>query len=376
MSVARAHVPGTPWVLAAVALLAGCSSGAGAPPANAVPVAVASVAQRDVPVELRAIGTVVPAATVAVKSQVEGQLAEIHFQEGQEVQRDDLLFVIDPRPLEAAVREAEAKVAQDRAQAANAATEAARFARLVTSGIVSPDEYEQVQTRAAALASAAAADDAALETARIRLRYATIRSPIDGRVGQLLVHVGNVVKEKETTLAVVNQLRPVHVQFAVPQQELPVIRRHMAGGALPVEAVLPGAGVPAATGELSFVNNTVDTVTGTVLLKAVFANLDEALWPGQFVNVTLHLAVEPGVLVVPARAVQAGQGGPFVYVVGEERAVAPRPVSIGARVGDDVIVTSGLAAGEEVVTDGQLRLAPGSRVEVQTRPPAGSPPPA
>ena len=365
-----------PRSLALLLLVAACSSGAGkaTPHQDAVPVSVASVVQRDVPVELRAIGTVVATATVSVKSQVEGQLAEIRFEEGQEVHRDDLLFVIDPRPFEAAVREAEAKLAKDRAEATNAATESNRFQRLMKEGIVSTDEYEQAATRATSLAAAAAADEAALETARIRMRYGTISSPIDGRIGEMLVHVGNVVKEKETTLAVINQIRPVHVQFAVPQQELPGIRRHMGEGTLAVTAVPPGADMAPAAGTLDFVNNAVDTVTGTVLLKGVFANQDELLWPGQFVNVTLRLTVQEGALVAPAKAVQAGQGGQYVYVVADDQTVAPRPVELGARVGDDVVIASGLKAGETVVTDGALRLAPGMHVEVQVAKDGAAPP--
>lgn len=358
--------------LAVLALLAGCSPGAGGTPAgraDAVPVSVARVEARDVPVELRAIGTVVPSATVTVKSQVEGQLADIRFQEGQEVQRGELLFTIDPRPFEAAVREAEAKLAQDRAEAANAATEAGRFARLIKEGIISTDEYEQVSTRAAALASAAAADEAALETARIRLAYCSIHSPIDGRIGAILVHIGNVVKEKDTTLAVINQIRPVDVEFAVPQQELARIRQHMAEGTLPVAATTPGREGPPVVGGLSFVNNAVDTVTGTVLLKATFPNQDEILWPGQFVNVMLRLTVLPGAIVAPARAIQAGQTGSFVYVVGTDQTVAPRQVETGARVGDDVIVIRGLAPGDQVVTEGQLRLVPGAHVDVRSAEP-------
>lgn len=349
------------------AVLAGCASGGGEQARrDPVPVAVAAVVQRDVPVELRAIGTVTPIATVAVKSQVEGQLAEVRFEEGQEVRRDDLLFVIDTPPFEAAVREAEAKLAQDRAEAANAATEAGRFARLISSGIVSPDEYEQVRTKAAALAAAAQADEAGLETAKIQLRYCSIHSPIDGRIGKLLVHRGNVVKARDTTLAVVNQIEPVDVAFTVPQQELTAIRHYLAAGPLPVHATPPGEGARPAQGDLRFVDNAVDQATGTVLLKARFPNQDELLWPGQFVNVTLRLTTEPGALVVPARAIQTGQAGAFVYLVGPDRTVEARAVVTGRDLGEDVTVASGLAAGDPVVTDGQLRLIPGMTVEPHT----------
>ena len=249
-------------------LLAGCGSGSqGEPRKPAVPVGVAPVVQRDVPLELRAIGTVVPSETVAVRSLVEGQLAEVRFTEGQQVSQGDLLFVIDPRPFEATLREAEAKLARDRAEAANATREAGRFASLVRDGIVSTDEYEQVRTKAETFAAAAKADEAAVENARIRLRYTQIASPIDGRIGRVLVHRGNIVKENDTTLAVINRLRPAAVEFTVPQQDLPTIRRWMTEGTLPVDATPPG-GAAAVTGQLSFVNNAVDTTTGTVLLKA------------------------------------------------------------------------------------------------------------
>lgn len=351
-------------------MLSGCSSGAegtGQASPEAVPVTTAQVVRRDVPIELRAIGSVTPFATVAVKSQVEGQLAALRFEEGRRVKRGDLLFLIDPKPFEAAVREAEAKLAKDRAEAANAATEAGRLARLVKEGIVSTDEYEQAATRAAASAAAATADEAALETMRIRLRYSSIRSPIDGRIGRILVHAGNVVKENETTLAVINQLQPVQVEFSVPQSDLPAIRRSLAAGALPVTVSVPGdaAGRPV-TADLRFIDNTVDTTTGTVLLKALFANRGEELWPGQFVNVTVRLALQRDALLVPARAVQTGQGGRYVYVVTPEHTVESRPVQVGATVAEDVVVIDGLAAGEEVVADGALRLAPGMRVDVKT----------
>lgn len=351
--------------LLASVVLVGCGSGSSQTVANqspAVPVTTIAVARRDVPVELRAIGSVVPFATVEVKAQVSGQLAAVRFQEGQEVKQGDLLFVVDERPFTAALREAEAKLAQDRAGAVNAASEAGRFSRLAKGGIVSTSDDERVRASALSARAAVQADEAAVETARLRLQYTRLTAPIDGRIGAILVHQGNVVKENETTLAVINQTRPVHVEFAVPQAELPGIRRHMSDGQLVVEAAVTGADAPV-TGTLKFVDNTVDTATATVRLKALFANDGEPLWPGQFVNVTLRLAVQHDALVIPARAIQTGQSGRFVYVVGADRTVTTRPVEAGAVVGAEVVVGSGLAAGEEIVTDGQLRLAPGMRVE-------------
>jgi multidrug efflux system membrane fusion protein len=326
-------------------------------------VSVASVVRRDAPVTLHAIGRVEAYATVAVKAQVEGQLARLHFAEGQEVKRGDLLFEIDPRPFEAALHQAEAMLAKNRAEAANARVESGRLASLIKSGVVSRDEYDQAATRAAAFEAASKADDAAVERARIQLQYCTIHAPIDGRIGQMLVHEGNVVEANETTLAVINQLRPVRVAFAVPQQELPAVRANRGANGLPVSA--SGAGGAVATGELSFIDNAIDTTTGTVLLKAVFANVDETLWPGQFVDVALQLTTRPNALLVPARAVQSGQAGQFVFVVTSAGTVASRPVTTGPSVGDDVVVESGLEAGEQVVTEGHLRLAPGFPVTVK-----------
>jgi len=355
--------------LAGLGVLSACSGGGGAaerasaPPP--VPVTVAPAVQKDAPVSLRAIGNVAAYSTVSLKAQVEGRVARVHFAEGQEVKRGDLLFALDARPFEAALRQAEANLARDRAQAENARVEADRFARLVKDGIVSRDEYDQAHARAASLEATVAADQAAVESARIQLQYCSIASPIDGRIGEILVHEGNVVKANETVLAVINQLRPIYVEFAVPQQELDEIRTRMAGGELPVEAFRPADEDHPVVGALSFINNTVDTTSGTVLLKAVFPNANEDLWPGQFVTVTLRLATRHDAVMIPSRAVQTGQDGKFVFVVQPDGAVVSRPVSVGQTVGEEVVVEQGLAAGEQVVTEGQLRLAPGVRVQVK-----------
>lgn len=357
-----------PLLALGLALVSACSSGGGAverDQARPVPVSAAVAVQRDAPVELRAIGSVQAYSTVSVKAQVEGQLARAYFAEGQEVKRDDLLFLIDPRPFEAALRQAEANLARDRAQAEHARVEAHRFARLAGEGVASREEYDRTQAQARSLEASVAADEAAVERARIQVQYCSIRSPLDGRVGQLLVHEGNVVKANETPLAVINQLRPAYVEFSVPEHDLPDIRKHMSEQPLPVEAVRSdGVGAPVA-GELTFVNNTIDTSTGTVLLKAVMPNQDEELWPGQFVNVVLRLTTEKAAVMVPGRAVQTGQQGKYVFVVRPDGSVESRPVVVGQTVGDDVVIQKGVAAGEQVVTEGQLRLGPGVRVEVK-----------
>lgn len=356
-------------VVAAFALvLDACSSGSGESGGDhkeTVPVTVAVVVQRDIPVQLRAIGNVEAYSTVSVKSQVEGQLAHVHFVEGQPVKKGDLLFTIDPRPFESALRQAEATVARDVAEARNAEVDAKRRTQLLAQGFVSRDEYDQSQTKAASSAAAVKADEADVENARLQLQYCYIHSPIDGRVGQLLVHEGNVLKANDTLLAVINQVRPVYVAFSVPEQDLPEVRQRTAEGKLPVQALVPHREGTPVVGELSFINNTVDATTGTVLLKALFANDDEALWPGQFVDVAVTLAVHHDAVLVPAEAIQVGQQGQYVFVVAPEELAEVRAVVPGDRVGQEIVVSQGLTAGERVVTDGQIRLAPGLKVEIK-----------
>jgi multidrug efflux system membrane fusion protein len=362
-------------LLVTVAFAGGCGSDGGgvsaATPAErppAVPVTVASVMRRDVPLKVRAIGNVEAYRTVSVRSQVDGQLAEVHFKEGGEVATGDLLFTIDPRPFEAALRAAEANLARDEAQRNNAEVEAKRLSRLLEQGFASADEADQVKTRAAAMNATVKADEAAVENARLRLQYCYVRSPIDGRLGQLLVNVGNVVKNNDTILAVVNQIRPVYVAFSVPEQELLAIRSRSAADALPVEATLPGGGGRSVTGSLTFIDNAVDTKTGTVLLKGLFQNEDEVLWPGLFVDVALVLGIDREVVVAPGQAIQTGQQGQYAFVVKSDHTVEARNVVVGRSEGEEVLITSGLEAGEQVVTDGQLRLAPGLEVQIRESP--------
>jgi len=334
----------------------------------AVPVSVAIAERRDVPVDLAAIGNVEPHSAVAVKSRVQGQLAEVHFQEGQQVSKGQLLFTVDPRPFEAAVQQAEANLARDRAEAENAAVEAKRQEQLIKDGFVSRNEYDAVVTKAAALHAAAKADEAALETAKLHLQFCSIRSPIDGRIGEALVNEGNVIKENETTLAIVNQLRPIYVNFSVPEQHLPEIRLRSKEGPLKVEVTPEGQGAVPVTGELSFIDNNVDSRTGTVALKGLFANEDESLWPGQFVNVRLTLRMLKDAVVIPFAAVQTGQEGQYVFVVRADHTVDVRPVGLGEMVASDVVIASGLDAGEQVVVEGQVRLAAGARIEIKDIP--------
>jgi multidrug efflux system membrane fusion protein len=350
------------------ALLAACSCGGqgekAVPPP--VPVNVAPVVQRDVPVQVRAIGNVEAYSTVTVKSQVDGALAEIKFQEGDEVGEGDLLFVIDPRPFDAALKRAQANLAKNRAEANNARVQAERYRRLLADSFVSKDQYDQVRVQAESLEAAVKADRAAVESARLQLQYCYIHSPIAGRIGQYLLHVGNAVKNRDTTLAIINRIRPVYVSFAVPEQQLPEIRRRAATHELSVRAVVGADEEHAAMGELSFIDNAVDTKTGTVLLKGTFPNQDEMLWPGQFVAVVLTLRTQPNALLVPAAAIQPGQVGPYVYLVASDGTAQVRPVTTGAAVNEEVVVEKGLQLGEEVVTRGQIRLAPGSKVQIKS----------
>jgi multidrug efflux system membrane fusion protein len=321
--------------------------------------------EKDVPVQVRAIGTVEAYANVAVKSRVEGHVAEVHFREGQQVRPGDRLFTIDAREFEAALRQAEANLARRRAEAEHARVEVQRLSQLLEQEIVSQDEYDQAHTQAAAMRASLDADAAAVEAAKLQVLYTRITSPIEGRIGQILADVGNVVKPDDTVLAVVNQVRPIYVAFSVPQQELAEIRRRAAAAPLPVDAYTDAAHQLVATGELSFIDNQVNTATGTVLLKAAFANDQEELWPGQFVEAVLTLHVRPRAVVVPSAAVQTGQQGQYLFVIGPDNAVELRHVRTGQHLGGDVVIEENLRAGERVVSEGQFLLAPGMTVEVK-----------
>ena len=348
---------------------AGCSRNGAAPSprsragADAVPVTVATVVEQPMPIDLRVVGTVEPSATVAVRAQVGGELTAAHFSEGQEVKRNDLLFTIDPRPFNAQLHQAEANLAKDTAQAENAGAQARRYRDLIGRGIATREQLDQISTTAAALQATVKADTAAVETARLQLQYATIRAPISGRTGALMVQPGNVVRTSDTTpLVVINQLSPVYVTFSVPESSLSDVRRYQAAGSLRVGAQVPDDETAAERGVISFVDNTVDRSTGTIKVKGTFQNADRRLWPGLFVNVVLTLKTEPHAIVVPARAVQEAQDGKYVYIVKADRTVESRPVTVARTVGDCAVIATGLATGETVVTDGHLRLVAGARV--------------
>jgi len=370
--------------------------------AGDVPVTVAVSAIRNVPVEIQVIGHVEAYSTISLKAQVTGELTKANFQEGDYVKKNDLLFTIDQRPLqaalnqavanaardEAALGQAQANLARDTAQAQYAEASADRYARLFQEKVVSRDQSEQFRTTAAAAKQLVEADKAAIESAkaaigaskaavenaRVQLAYTEIRSPLDGRTGNFTVKQGNVVMANSMELCTINQIEPIYVTFSVPESQLPAIKRYMAVGKLPVlSQPQDDAAGETETGILTFVDNAVDVTTGTIALKGTFPNTDRKLWPGQFVRVTLRLTTRADAVTIPNEAVMSGQSGSYVYVVKADRTADTRNVVPGARVGEDVVIESGLQAGETVVKEGQLRLAPGSRVAVRDGSGRGAP---
>lgn len=332
---------------------------------TAIPVAVTPALQQSVPVRQQAIGNVEPYASVAVKARVDGQLLTVNFREGQEVRRGEVLMRIDARPFEAALRQAEANALRDAAARDQAQSQAKRYQELLDKNFVSKEAYAQIATNAQVAEATARASQAALENARLNLAYCTISSPIDGYAGKLLLQVGNLVKANDVNpLVVVNQVRPIYVSFAVPEQALAEIRARLAAGPLPVEVIPAGESQVLATGRLVFVDNAVDPSTGTIRLRGEFANADKALWPGQFVNVSVRLREQPEAIVVPARALQTGPSGQYVYVVKPDMTAEMRAVTV-ERTERELAVVKGVARDERVVTRGALRLAPGARVEIR-----------
>jgi membrane fusion protein, multidrug efflux system len=405
--------------------IAGCSerkaNGEAQRQRPAVPVTVAAVTRKPIPLEIRAIGNVEAYANVTVKTMVNGELMRVHFREGQDVKKGDLLYTIDPRPFEAALAQAQANVEKDRgqvaqaranlekdvarvaqakavlardvAQAKNAEATEVRWRELWKRELVAREQYEQIKTAAessaasvradeadvasaeqavrsdqAAITSAeqsVRADEAMVQNARLQLAYTEIRSPLDGRTGTLTLNQGNVLKANDSTLVTINQVQPIYVTFSVPERELDAVKRYMAAGKVQADAIVNGDVAHPVRGAISFVDNAVDRATGTIKLKASFANEERRLWPGQFVDVVVTLTTEPDAVVVQSRAIQTGQQGQYVFVVKADGTVEVRPVVARRTQGDETVVGQGLQPGETVVTDGQLRLVPGARVEVK-----------
>lgn len=342
---------------------------AGAP--VAIPVSVAAAAQQSVPVRLLAIGNVEAYSTVAIKARVDGQIIAVNFTGGQEVRKGDVLFRIDPRPFQAALRQAEANALRDAAARDQARSQERRYQELLDKNFVSKEAYAQIKTNAQVAEANAKASEAALENARLSLAYCTIASPIDGYPGKVLLQVGNLVKANDVgSLVVINQVRPVYLNFAVPEQQLATVRKFMGLGALAVQAI-DGENAVLAQGELIFVDNAVDPSTGTIRMRARFDNRDASLWPGQFVNVSVKLYDQADAILIPARAVQTGPQGPYVYVVTADMTAELRKITVERGEGERAVV-KGLASGERVVTRGALRLAPGARVEIRAENEAAS----
>jgi len=416
-------------------LLTACSdqsaSGKVPPPAPpGVPVMAARVIQKAVPVQIRAVGNVQAISSVTIKSQVDGQVLRVHFEEGQTVRKGEILFTLDPALFDATLRQAratlardtaqllqaeaalsqsraaekqaEANLARDTAQLENAKAQERRYKSLIDDGAVSSEQYDTIRTAAAATVATVEADRAAVsntqaaiqaaqatvanvkatieadqavvDNAQIQLGYATIRSPMDGRTGSLLVHPGSAVKARDDSgaMVMVNQISPIYVAFAVPQKYLGDIKKYLAQGTVKVEAIPQGQEADPVQGQLTFVNNTVDPSTASIQLKATFANADNRLWPGQFLNTVLTLTTQPNAVVVPSQAIQTGQQGPYVFVIKPDLTVDARTVTVERTVGSDAVVQTGLAVGERVVADGQVRLVPGAHVEIRTSPASSS----
>lgn len=380
-------------------MLYGCMGKSSTPPVGkkkggdgAVPVTVAMVRQKDVPVEIQVVGNAEAYSVISVKSQVGGELTKVYFREGDYVKAGDKLFTIDPRQFQAQLQQAEANLmrsnaqlsqaqanlARDQAQAKYSMSQANRYASLQKEGVVSMDQTEQLRSSADAIAQAVTADQAAIESARadiaaqkatvenmrLQFNYTEIKAPVSGRTGSIAVKQGNIISANTIELMTINQVEPIYVTFSVPEAQLPDVKRYMAGGKLPVLASPQDNGAEQERGVLTFVDNQVDATTGTIKLKGTFTNKDHKLWPGEFVRVTLRLTTESNAMVVPNQAVQTGQEGPFVYVVKQDRSVEVRPVVTGSRVDQDLVIKKGVEPGETVVTEGQLRIAPGSRVQV------------
>jgi membrane fusion protein, multidrug efflux system len=332
--------------------VAGCSKKAGGPAGPPpAPVLVGKAEQKTVPVMITTIGNVEAYNTVSIKSQVNGPVTEIHFRDGQDVKKGELLFTIDPRPYVAALKSAEASATKTK-------DDLDRNRKLLADNTISQQEYDD------ALAAYQGAQ-ASLDVARLNVEYCSIRSPIDGRTGDVMVDPGNLVKANDVPILVtINQIEPIYVDFALPEQYLPQVRKYMAEAPLKVQARIPSEPEPE-NGLVSFIDNGVDKTTGTIRMKATFENKRRRLWPGQFVNVTLTLTEEPNVTVVPTVAIQTGQSGQYVFIVKADQTAQMQPVVVGRSVDDETVIEKGVEPGETVVTDGQLRIVPGGKVEIK-----------
>jgi multidrug efflux system membrane fusion protein len=372
------------FVLVLSLVLAGCSAQAlpertaqrsqrGGRSTEAVPVSTALVVSKPMPVTVSAVGAAESISSVQIHAQVTGQLRDIHFAEGQDVSKGQLLFELDPRPFELALAQAQAVLARDTAQNRNAQQEIVRYQALVDRGLISHEQYESVAATAAAAEATTGADQSAVDTAKLNLQFTRIIAPVSGRAGALMVHVGDLVRANDTMpMVTINQMAPINVSFTVPGKLLDDIRHYQAVAPLRVEVVPARADEPHPSGRVTFIDNQVDPATGTIKLKALFENANRQLWPGEFVNANLQLTTDTHAVVAPAAAVQTSQKGQYVYVVKEDQTVDLRPVTVSRTAGADAVIASGLEPGETVVTDGQLRLTPGARVADSAVPTSGA----
>jgi len=351
-----------------LAFFSACGGKEQPPKRPPVPVTSAAVIQKTVPVQLNAIGNVEAYSTVSVKSQIGGILNRVHFKEGQDVRKGDILFTIDPRPYEAALKQAEANLAKDNAQLENAREEVRRYAELVKKGYVAQQQYDQIRTNAATFEATVNADKAVVENARLQLKYCYTYSPITGKTGDLIADEGNLIKANaDTSMVVINQIQPIYVTFSVPEQNLSEMKKYTAEGKLKIEAFLSKEDMKPEQGVLTFIDNSVDMATGTIKLKGTFSNKEKRLWPGQFVNAVLTLTLQPDAIVVPSQSIQTGQKGQYVFIIKNDLTVEDRPIIVGRTLNSETIIEKGLQPGEKVVTDGQLRLVPGAKIQIKDK---------
>ena len=351
-------------------MLTGCSKKVekpkGRPPALVI---TAPATVQNVPVLIKAIGNIEASESVTIRTQISGELTKVGFREGQDVQKGALLFQLDPRTLQAAVTKAEASLSRNRTILNNSRKDYERYSKLVTDGIVTQEQAEGYRTRADSAVDDVAADVAAVENARAQLSFCTITAPISGRLGALAIDRGNVVKSNDTVLVTINKLTPVNASFTVTDKDLPAVKRQMAAGKVTVTAEVPGTPTLQETGAVTFIDNSIDPATGTIRMKASFENTKKLLWPGQFVNLSITMALLNNAVVVPSQAIQTGQKGQFVFVVAKDGTAEIRPVSSGPVASGMTVIEKGLQAGEQVVIDGQMRVIPGGKVEIQSQVP-------
>lgn len=357
-------------VVFALVVFAGCvekdaqKNGAQKKPVGPIPVVTAPVVMKTLPVKGETIGNVEAYSTVSIKSRIDGLIFKVHFKEGQMVHQGDLLFEIDPRDYEAQLRQAEANLARDKAQLEFAISQEQRYQTLFQEGVVSRELYVQIHTNMDTATAMISADEAAIESAKVKLDYCKITSPIDGVAGKLLIHEGNMIKANDVTpLVIINKVSPIYVSFSVLESQLSAIQKYRASGSLKTLVSIIENKNKYYSGDLVFIDNTVDTSTGTIKLKASFPNKDKKLWPGQFANVTLILYQQKGAIVVPSQAIQVGPNGQYVFVVKPDKTIEVRPVTVDRADAMETVIAKGLAEGETVVTVGQIRLTAGAKVQ-------------